>query len=214
MSEQKPENLIRPARYQKRRDAILDGALKIFSERGIESTGLKEIAAHLGLTHPALYHYFRSKEQIVFEAVEKAMLDLIAVLEDSQKGVPAHAPTRLLVLCSAHILYELKESSIIPFVNSLLYGPLRDATTLDEAQKERIQDLQRIVLDAYRKIIAAGQQSGDFIEGSASVAAFGVLGTVSYTVFWYRADGALSAEAVARTVAAQALRSVSRLVEG
>jgi AcrR family transcriptional regulator len=200
-------------RYSKRRDDILTEALRVFSERGLESTGIKEIATSLGLTHPALYHYFPSKEQLVYEAVQKAIADEIGAMEKSLEGLPPHPPLVLHSLARAQVFHELDDRAYVPFVNAFLYGPLRNAAKLTEQQREDILRLQRRIVGMYREVIISGQKSGEFAAGSPTVAAFGVLGILSYAVFWFRPGGQLSAAAVADAVAAQAVRSVSRLVD-
>lgn len=209
------ENLVvktesKPEKYTRKREVILDGALEMFSTHGVESTGLKEIANHLGLTHPALYHYFRSKEQIVFEAVKKAMLDLISDLEQSQIGLPDTASIKLMNLCQAHVIHEVGKNRQTSFVNAFIYGPLKQSSSLDDGQYEQILELQRKIFSFYSSIVSQGQQTGEFVEGSSSIAAFGVLGMISYTIFWYREDGPQHKDSVARSLAAQALRSVAK----
>lgn len=44
---------------------ILVVALKLFADKGYEATSMREIAEHLGISKPALYYHFDSKEDIV-----------------------------------------------------------------------------------------------------------------------------------------------------
>ena len=44
------------------RERILDTALDMFIERGYDKTSLREIAERVGVTKPALYYHFSSKE--------------------------------------------------------------------------------------------------------------------------------------------------------
>lgn len=200
---------IKPAKHGRKREHILQGALEHISQHGLEATGLKEIAAHLGMTHPALYYYFKSKDQIVFEAVRKAIQALVSDLESSQEGLPDNPELALMALCEAHIQHELERGQEISFVNAFIYGPLRNASSLSEADRAEITHLQRQVLSLYRDRILRGQTTGEFVEGDATLLAFGVLGLVSYTVSWFRPGGKLSIGAAARSLSAQALRSVT-----
>lgn len=49
-------------------DRILDAALKVFSERGFEGATVRQIAAKVGVTDPALYAHFKGKKEI-FDAL-------------------------------------------------------------------------------------------------------------------------------------------------
>lgn len=57
-----------------RRGEILDAALAVFAEKGYEGGTMREIAARLGVTEPALYRHYAGKEAL-FE-------DLVAVASD------------------------------------------------------------------------------------------------------------------------------------
>lgn len=46
-------------------------ALQLFAEKGYEATSMREIAEHLGITKPALYYHFDSKEAIVRELLRE-----------------------------------------------------------------------------------------------------------------------------------------------
>ncbi len=52
------------------RERILETALDLFIERGYEKTSLREIAERIGVTKPALYYHFASKEEILETLIE------------------------------------------------------------------------------------------------------------------------------------------------
>ena len=43
---------------------ILDAAFQLFSEKGFDGVGIREIASHAGLSNPALYQHFKSKHEL------------------------------------------------------------------------------------------------------------------------------------------------------
>ena len=53
------------------RKLILDKALKLFSEKGIKETTIRDIAKSVGITEGAIYRHFSSKEEIVYELFSK-----------------------------------------------------------------------------------------------------------------------------------------------
>lgn len=53
-----------------RRQEILDRALEVFRERGPEGTSLRRVAEEIGVSHGALLHYFRNREQLLLALYE------------------------------------------------------------------------------------------------------------------------------------------------
>ena len=49
-----------------RREEIYRKALGLFTERGYDATSVSQLADELGLSKGGLYHYFKSKEQLLF----------------------------------------------------------------------------------------------------------------------------------------------------
>jgi AcrR family transcriptional regulator len=66
-----------PAQYfsqfvEGRRGEILDAALAVFGEKGYEAGTMREIAKRVGVTEPAIYRHYESKEAILADIVATA----------------------------------------------------------------------------------------------------------------------------------------------
>jgi AcrR family transcriptional regulator len=72
------------------RKRILDAALALFAEKGYEATSMREIAEQLGITKPALYYHFDSKEDIVRSLLAdiEAKVDELVAWTRSQPAGP------------------------------------------------------------------------------------------------------------------------------
>jgi AcrR family transcriptional regulator len=57
------------------RQRILDVARELFATRGVQRTSLQDIADRLGLTKPALYYHFASREELVRSIVQPLIDD-------------------------------------------------------------------------------------------------------------------------------------------
>ena len=55
-----------------RREQILQAAQKLFADQGFRETNLNDVATQLGFRRQAVYHYFRSKEEILYELIDRA----------------------------------------------------------------------------------------------------------------------------------------------
>ncbi|MFZ8786344.1 TetR/AcrR family transcriptional regulator [Thermocrinis sp.] len=74
-------------RRQNTKEKILESALKLFSEKGIRETTIKDIAKEVGITEGAIYRHFVSKDQIVSTLfstyAERLYKELISVVEEN-----------------------------------------------------------------------------------------------------------------------------------
>ncbi|MFI8306086.1 TetR/AcrR family transcriptional regulator [Streptomyces sp. NPDC085927] len=76
------------------RQRFVDEALRLFKERGYESTSMAQIAAAAGSSRANLYLYFNSKSQIIrarMTEIEAEVAELYEVLD----GMPQHTPEAL-----------------------------------------------------------------------------------------------------------------------
>ncbi|MDA0566326.1 TetR/AcrR family transcriptional regulator [Streptomonospora sp. S1-112] len=64
------------ARSGETRERIQAAALDLFSEQGVQQTSLRAIAERLGLTKPALYYHFPSREELVRSLVQPLIEDI------------------------------------------------------------------------------------------------------------------------------------------
>jgi len=75
------------------RERVLGAALSLFAEHGVSGTSLHMIAEALGVTKAAVYHQFRTKEELVL-AVLRPVGDEITAFMDAAEGCP-DGPERL-----------------------------------------------------------------------------------------------------------------------
>ncbi len=65
-------------KHDDRRGEILRVALGLFASKGIDGTGLREIAEDIGVSQPALYHYFPSKGALIDAVIDWRREDAVA----------------------------------------------------------------------------------------------------------------------------------------
>ena len=77
---------------------MLDAALDLFAVHGVSGTSLQMIADDVGITKAAVYHQFRTKEQIVLAVTQRELGRLGPALEEAEaQGNGAQARDALLV---------------------------------------------------------------------------------------------------------------------
>lgn len=65
----------------KKRETIIEGAIKRFIHYGISKTTMNEIAEDLSVSKPSLYYYFPDKSSLVLGVIEKIFNDYFELIE-------------------------------------------------------------------------------------------------------------------------------------
>jgi AcrR family transcriptional regulator len=185
------------------KEQILNAAAKLFIEKGFGGASMQEIAESLGVTRTAVYYYFKNKDEILTALVEEVTLR--ARRESSRVAAEADADpkVRLRALVHQHAMLILKHHNEFRVID-------RTERQLPERAYRANEEAKRAVLDNFTAAIEAGVQTGVFRVVDAKVAAFTMIGMCSWPAFWYKPDGAKSAEEIADEIAELAVHSVMR----
>jgi AcrR family transcriptional regulator len=185
-----------------RRAEICRTAAQIFRERGYDATSVSDIARALGITKAGLYHYFESKEALLFEitayGLDRVRDDVIVPV----RGIrDPEERLRQLVIRHANIATHGRGAvaQLVDEVRALPPGSRRQL-------EERMRAYFDLVRDTLRELRAAGRLRNV----DPTVAAFGLIGTILWLPRWFRQNGRLSQDAVAREIADIALGGLIR----
>jgi AcrR family transcriptional regulator len=75
---------LRIVQHSAARTRVLDAALDLFAQYGVSGTSLQMIADTVGITKAAVYHQFRTKDQIVIAVTERELGRLLPALEEAE----------------------------------------------------------------------------------------------------------------------------------
>jgi AcrR family transcriptional regulator len=125
-------------------------ALELFAEQGYEKTSLREVAERLGVTKPALYYHFKSKEDIVHSFTDDYFAEIDTLL-DWAKDQPRSDETRREIL-DRYVSIVLGGSEVFRFLEQN-----RASMQTMEAGKERVHQRFRDRLDALVDVLAGAE---------------------------------------------------------
>lgn len=172
----------------KRRD-ILEGASEIFMRRGFVAGTTKEIAAEVGLSQPAIYHYVGSKGDLLREIALHVDRDMIAAL-DNGLGSSADPATQLRAVLeeyTAAVVRDRRSFAVFWQEQYSLEPEVRDKIAADE----------RHFVAKVGDLVAALQERGQMPEGPPLLLARAILSMPSWMYHWYRSNGRLTAHDIA-----------------
>ena len=75
---------------QKTKQNILETAMRLFAEKGLENVNVEDVVKEVGVTRGAFYHYFKSREELIGSVMYKSFEDNNPyLLADKQEGLSA-----------------------------------------------------------------------------------------------------------------------------
>ena len=122
------------------RTNILDSAEKLFLEKGLEKTNMKEIAEAAGISRVSLYRYFPDMHPIAFEIAVRMMKE-ISLTITARKGNSALEIYRASMLTAIDKFYELQDAFRFMGMFDHLYGENYPNQELTTWYKEQLYEL-------------------------------------------------------------------------
>jgi AcrR family transcriptional regulator len=178
-------------------DQILSRAATLFSQRGYHAVGIRDLAEAVGLSTSTLYHYYATKQDILFAIVSRFLEEFTERLVAGLRG-PIPPRERLEWAVATHVELTVTRGE------ELLDGsPVLNA--LSEEQRARIAAMRRQYRDAIRDVIAEGAAAGTFHVADPLLTAMATVDMLDGIRSWSLADGPLPLPALTARYQAFAL---------
>jgi AcrR family transcriptional regulator len=193
------------SQHEIKRDEILDVAAQCFAERSYPAASMNDIAAAGGTSKARLYHYYDSKEAILFDLLDRYTQRLLAIIGQAE----ATAQRRNLDERAA--LHELVRSFLQEYESSATrhVALLHDTKFLGEAQRELILDRQRDVVSAVTRFLRRAYPARVNAANQSAVVMM-LFGMINWTFTWLRPGGPMSYAAFAEEVIAMLERGLAQ----
>ena len=195
------------AAHRARNAEILQAAARVFGRKGFHATRIQDIADEVGMQKGSLYHYISTKEDLLQGLVEGALERMIE--ETRALLSTGHTARQKLAMAIEVHLRRTQEDRDI-------WGVLQ-REDLDLLNRHSPTDIRKLMKDyegLWARILKQGVDDGEFDPGhDRRVAVQGLVGMCRAVYMWFRPDGRLPIQEVARILAEVALRGVQRPAE-
>lgn len=173
-----------------RRKEIVRAAALLFEEKGYHATSVTDIAEAVGLSKPTLYHYVKSKGEIVSWIHDEIIDLLLARLEE--RVAQDMTPDEILRL---NILDIIEAMDTRP-------GHLKVYFEHHKELPEALRREAKVKRDRFQALIeetiARGVRSGLFRELDIRMTTLALFGITNWSYQWYRPEGAKRSQEVAQ----------------
>jgi TetR/AcrR family transcriptional regulator, cholesterol catabolism regulator len=177
-----------------RREEILDAAARLFHQRGYNGTSVQDIVDEVGLLKGSLYHYIKSKDDLLYEIIVKAHE---GYFENMRRciALDADAATKLREFIEGHVRVAAGNA-----VNAGVYN--QDFKSLSADRREEITAKREQYGQFLRKLIStmakSGKVSADIDPRVTSTLILAVLTSVHR---WYDRERSLTVDQIASQIA-------------
>jgi TetR/AcrR family transcriptional regulator len=180
----------RASDYDDKRQAMLHRAAIVFARDGYDRASMAQLAAECGVSKALLYHYYASKEALLFDIIESHLQDLVTAVSEADE--PHLDPERRLEVLVSALLEAYRDADA---EHKVQIAGLR---LLPAEDQERLKSLERDLVAIFAEAIRALHPAlfaGRPLIKPVTMSLFGML---NWFYMWFREGGPVSRADYAR----------------
>ena len=178
-----------------RREQILATAAELFASRGFHGVSVADLGAACGISGPALYKHFVSKDAVLAEMLVSISERLLSVGRERVAAADGNGDAAVRALVDWHVDFALRDRALIVVQD-------RDWESLPVEARERVRTLQRSYVDLWAAELRRREPGLSL--GAARARAHAVFGLINSTPH----SGRLPDEEMRRMLTDMALRAL------
>lgn len=169
---------------------LLRHAAEAFYDQGFHGTSVRDIAARVGVTVPALYYHHENKEAILLAVLRAQMSDLLPRGEAAVADGHGDPVVELANLVESLVLHLTVRARFVALDSETRY--------LSPAARAEYVELRRAIELLARRVITRGVEQGVFHTDDVAMTSRAMLGMLQAIPRWYLDSGALNPQQVAQ----------------
>ncbi|MDO4230778.1 MAG: TetR/AcrR family transcriptional regulator [Lautropia sp.] len=178
----------RAADFEEKQQAILVNAAAVFAELGTKKASMEQIAERSKVSKALLYHYYSSKNALIFDIIHSHLVELADSLEqalENNKDLPPQQRLRIAV----HQILDCYRDADDKHKVQLSYS-----ASLPAKQKAEIQLIERRIVQAVSGVILEIAPTLNDRKPLLKPVTMSLFGMLNWVYMWFRPDGAVSRE--------------------
>jgi len=141
---------------KERRNHIIRCSTKVFTKKGYDRTNMRELAKACEMSAGTLYHYFGSKEEILYSIINNATSQQAGSMEDCANELAMVSPTIALVELMRKF-YEWHDDN-----QDITLFAYQETKNLPGNARQSIFDSEARILTVFEKLLTRGIEEGEF----------------------------------------------------
>jgi AcrR family transcriptional regulator len=177
------------ADYDERKLGIVEAAAALYATRGFNGASVADLAERCKTSKSLIYHYYQSKEDILFDV----MISHVRALDEAAREAVAGEGA------AAGKLRRLAHAFMALYVGAADRHKvlLNELDNLEDKRRAEIVKTQRGLIEIVQRLLAEIQPSLKRRAGESYAAAMLFFGMINWTHTWFDPSGPVSADTIA-----------------
>ncbi len=172
------------------KERIMNMTAALFGERGYAATSIRDIAQELNISLAKMYYYYKNKEELLYSIIKAIGDELLEVLDKASKE-DSDPLMRLNHMLFRHICS-------IPHKSNHVKVFVEEHVNLSKKHRNIVYKQHQKIYKAYLEQLTQLKQRNLIRFEELPVLTFALIGMANWTYRWYREEGEVSIEDVAR----------------
>jgi TetR/AcrR family transcriptional regulator, cholesterol catabolism regulator len=182
--------------FDRRREALLAAAARVFAARGYDRTSMRDLARASRMSLAGMYYYVAGKEDLLyeiqkgcFERVRAGALEAVAATSGAGGGNPEE---RLRAFIRHHLTFFANHMDEMKVLS-------HEAESLSGAPLQEVRELKRSYVGLLQGLVAEVEP----VEGAKldrHVAVYTLFGMMNWIYTWYDPKGSVGVEELAESI--------------
>jgi AcrR family transcriptional regulator len=170
--------------FEDKQRLILDGAARVFADMGMDKASMALVAQSCGVSKALLYHYYTSKDALIFDIIHSHLAELETALAAADRpDLPPQDRLRLLV---RQVLENYRDADDRHKVQ------LMATSALSPEQMHEIQAIERRIVRYFSAVIRQINPDLDRDRPLLMPVTMSLFGMMNWVYMWFREGGPVS----------------------
>jgi AcrR family transcriptional regulator len=175
-----------------KKQELLQKISDLFYKKGYEKTSIRDISLHLGMTNAGLYHYFKNKQEMLFDIMDYAIEDALVTMRSELPKIKNAEDKIAWIIRSQIKFYSDNRSQTKVLVHERGALEAKYAEIIGEKEKEYVEFIKQVVGEIIQESL--------HVSVTLEVATFCLLGMLNWLVHWYNPGGKISPDELASNI--------------
>lgn len=131
--------------HDQKKSHILRAAARVFAEQGFDRASVSQLARECGISKANIYHYYDSKDALLFDLLDTNLSELLARIESVEIGGMSAEQALEVTLCEILLAYEGKDYEHQVQSAAMMHLPEQQQAILKGYQKEMVARVSELL---------------------------------------------------------------------